>query len=152
MEGGNGSWSFCLPLVKVPDQCLELELRDGGEVDRVRVGSALDGRSAIIVSSTWQRKHGAEDERVLGQEVPVNTEKTILDLHTTRSKAVMSRRSGGDYKVVITDLEHRHFVCKVKLVMSAGGLYWSGGFTLGIFFHCVFLLVQSRCFVPTFRE
>jgi hypothetical protein len=82
--------------------------------------------------------------------VPVNTEKTILDLHTTRSKAVISRRNGGDYKVVITDLEHRHFVCKVKLVMSARGLYWSGGFTLGIFSHCVFLLVQSGCFVPTF--
>lgn len=53
-ETGNVEWNLYLPLVKVPDQSLELELRDAGEVDRVCVGSALDGRGASIVSSTWQ--------------------------------------------------------------------------------------------------
>ena len=80
----SGQWNFYLPLVKVTNQGLELELRDAGEMNQVRVGSALDGRGASIVSSMWQREHGAEDERVLGQEVPVKAEKTILDLDNTR--------------------------------------------------------------------
>ena len=69
-----------LPLVKIPDQRLELELRHTGQADGVRVRSAPDGRRAGLVRSARRRKHGAEDEGVLGQEVPVNTEKTVLDL------------------------------------------------------------------------
>ena len=49
-------------------------------MDGVRVRSAPGGRSAGLVRSARQRKHGAEDEGVLGQEVPVNTEQTVLDL------------------------------------------------------------------------
>ena len=81
---GHGK-QHCLPLVKEPEQCLKLELRHAGEVDRVCVRGAL-GYHGGDLGSAWKREHGTEDERVLGQEVPVNTEKTILDLrtHTTQ--------------------------------------------------------------------
>ena len=68
------------PLVKEPEQGLKLELRDAGEVDRVCVGGALGRRGGADFGAPRKRKHGAEDERVLGQEVSVNTEKTSLDL------------------------------------------------------------------------
>jgi len=55
-----------LPLVKVPDQRLELELRHTGQADGVRIRSAPDGRTAGLVRSAWRRKHGAKDEGVLG--------------------------------------------------------------------------------------
>ena len=55
-----------LPLVKVPDQHLELELFHTGQADGVRVRSAPDGRTAGLVRSAWRRKHGAKDEGVLG--------------------------------------------------------------------------------------
>ena len=69
----------CLPLVKEPEECLKLELRHAGEVDRVCVGCTLSSRGADL-GTARKGEHGTEDERVLGQEVPVNTEETILDL------------------------------------------------------------------------
>ena len=78
--GRTQSGGIYLPLVKVPDQRLELELRHIRQVDRFRVRGTLDGRSASLVRPTLQRKLGAEDEGILGQEVPVNTEKAALDL------------------------------------------------------------------------
>ena len=69
----------CLPLVKESEQRLELEHCHVGEEDRVRVRGTLD-RGADL-SPTRKREHGIEDKRVLGQEVPVHTEKTVLDLH-----------------------------------------------------------------------
>src|SRR6266852_5033679 len=37
-------------------------------------------RRADLLDTAWKEEHGTEDERVPGQEVPVNTEQTVLDL------------------------------------------------------------------------
>jgi hypothetical protein len=85
-HGAGSPSSLCtaayLPLVKEPEECLKLELRHAGEVDRVCVGCALRSSRGAVLGTAWKGEHGTEDERVLGQEVPVNTEETILDLHT----------------------------------------------------------------------
>lgn len=70
---------FDLPLVKEPEECLKLELRHAGEVDRVCVGCTLSSRGAEL-GTARKGEHGTEDERVLGQEVPVDTEETTLNL------------------------------------------------------------------------
>ena len=73
------SLNFDLPLVKEPEECLKLELRHAGEVDRVCVGCALSSRGADLCTAR-KGEHRTENERVLGQEVPVDTEETTLDL------------------------------------------------------------------------
>jgi hypothetical protein len=75
---------YCLPLVKELEQCLELEHRHVGEEDRVCVEGTL-GRGADL-GSVRKREHGIEDGRVLSQEVLVDTEKTVLDLHAYTTK------------------------------------------------------------------
>ena len=70
---------FDLPLVKEPEECLKLELRHAGEEDRVCVGCALSSCGADL-GTARKGEHGTEDERILGQEVPVDTEETTLDL------------------------------------------------------------------------
>jgi hypothetical protein len=69
---------YCLPLIKEPEQRLELEHCDVGEEDRVCIRGTLDYGTDL--GHARKREHRIEDERVLGQEVPVNTEKTVLDL------------------------------------------------------------------------
>ena len=69
-----------LPLEKEPEECLKLELRDAGEVDRVRVGCTLSSRGADLLVTLRKGEHRTEDERILRQEVPVYTKETILDL------------------------------------------------------------------------
>jgi hypothetical protein len=69
-----------LPLVKESDECLKLEFRHAREVDRVCIGCALSGHGADLLVTLRKGEHGTEEERVLDQEVPVNTEETILDL------------------------------------------------------------------------
>ncbi len=50
-----------LPLVKEPEECLKLELRHAGEIDRVRVGSTLDGHGlGADLRTARQREHGTE--------------------------------------------------------------------------------------------
>jgi len=73
-----------LPHIKVQEQRLELKLGHSREVDWVLVGSTLDRCGAILVRNARQRKHRVKDGRVLGEEVPVNTEKTILHLYRER--------------------------------------------------------------------
>ena len=73
------SLNFDLPLVKEPEECLKLELCHAGEVDRVCVRCALSSRGADL-GTARKGEHGTEDERVLGQKVPVHTEETSLDL------------------------------------------------------------------------
>jgi hypothetical protein len=81
---GAESPSLCaaadLPLIEEPEECLKLELRHPGEVDRVYIGCALSNRGAGLLVTARKGEHATEDGRVLGQEVPVNTEETILDL------------------------------------------------------------------------
>jgi hypothetical protein len=122
---------YCLPLVKEPEQGLKLELFHAGEVDRVCVGGTLGCRGADL-GSARKREHGTEDERVLGQKVSVNTEKTTLDLkitHTTKRSwdglTGYVSEGGGT-----TDLEDRHFVCKVKLGVPVRGLCCGRGFCI----------------------
>jgi hypothetical protein len=78
------------PFVKIPQQCLELELRHTGKADRVGVGRPLGvGRRVTSGRSrARERKHGAEDQGILCQEVSVNTEEAFLDLcaHIITSK------------------------------------------------------------------
>ena len=81
--GTQASVLHCLPLVKKSEQRLELEHRHVGEEDRVCVRGTLD-RGADL-GPAWKREHGIEDEGVLGQEVPVDTEKAVLDLHRYRN-------------------------------------------------------------------
>lgn len=112
------------PLVKVSEERLEFELRHAGEVDRIRVGGAL-GWHAVRMCREREREHGAEDQRVLGQEVPVDTEKTALDLLTRpieRGTVSDGWNLAASIIVMATDLEHCHLVCKVKFFMSARGL------------------------------
>jgi len=75
----------------------------------------------------------------------VNTEKTVLDLRGEHPhvRTWVSNGTRGDWKVAVTNPEHSHVVCKVKLVMSACRLYWGGGFTLAIPRRGVFLLMQQ---------
>jgi hypothetical protein len=65
---------------------------------------------------------------------------------------VGKRLDSQGLEVAVTDLEHSHVVCKVKLVMSARRLYWGEGFTLAILRWRVFPLMQCKRFVRTFRE
>ena len=120
-----GTCLLALPLVKEPEQGLELELRHAGEVDRVCVGGAL-GCGGADLGAARKGEHGAEDERVLGQEVSVNTEKTRLDLikkNAWDGLTGMHQKAEG-----ATDLEHRHFVRKVKLGVPARSLCCGRGF------------------------
>jgi hypothetical protein len=60
--------------------CLKLELRHAGEADRIFVACALSSDGTGLPAAARKGEHGTEDGRVLCQEVPVNTEETILDL------------------------------------------------------------------------
>ena len=68
---------WCLPLVEEPKECLKFELRHAGEVDGCQC--ALNNRGADL-GTTREGEHGTEDEKVLGHELLLNTEETILDL------------------------------------------------------------------------
>ena len=51
--------------------------------------------------------------------------------HNHKQGELMSDGPASILKMIVpTDLEHRHFVCKVKLVMSGRSSCWGGGFTL----------------------
>jgi hypothetical protein len=88
-------------------------------MDRVRVASTFLRARRAARLCRGKREHGAKDERILGQEVPVNTKKAALDLYQKERKK-KKRQFNENWRAYrrLTDLEHRHFVCKVKFAMS----------------------------------
>src|SRR5712671_1423276 len=134
-----GYQALYLPLVKVPEQRFEFELSHSGEVDGIRVRGTLS-RGAGLLKSARKREQGTEDERVLGQEVPVNAEKTVLDLRTRKAGAksrtcrvVVSNSLASIIRWAQTDLEDRHFVGEVKFFVSARSSRGGRRSTLGNF-------------------
>jgi hypothetical protein len=89
-------------------------------MDRVRVASTFPHARGAMCLYRGQREHGAKDERIFDQEVPVDTEKAALDLSNARNFFFFDELTNWreTHMGVLTDLEHCHFVCKVKFAMS----------------------------------